>query len=486
LSATPQTVSGIDRRRDPRTDLHLNVILLQEGQRPRGCRVLNVSKSGMFLEWSDTRDTGKTAAQHFKRGDAIKILFSFRTASGRKHLELPSQVMRTEGKGIGIAFDEPQQVIDELVGSFETQGKTKPRIGAEQTSQNPEHGIFSDDVDAPDNTSQDPMNSRNALTENDDPMAAFDSLPDIDDPQTPGNVTFDYGDGGAESGIGEDQFVEVISELHAEHRTLARRLSKVGRFIGLLTAVVVAANGYYFYETHRQISSLQGRLAKTEESLAARISTPVSVNVRKVDTGKIAGQLAALNTAVSQLREKLDPLVRQTAAPAAIVSAQPPTPTPHQEQGPLSAEKPLEDPPSKPATARSPIHTVDPSTPPEGSGKPDTGQEKAPAETASTAQVAARSPTPTVERPPSRPAPKQSTGPWVINLLALKREKAAERFVAKARQQGISVAMDKAEGKKGTFWRLRIVGFGSARDAKKYAEEITPRLGLKSTWISKQ
>jgi cell division septation protein DedD len=77
-------------------------------------------------------------------------------------------------------------------------------------------------------------------------------------------------------------------------------------------------------------------------------------------------------------------------------------------------------------------------------------------------------------------------GPWVLNLVSLFDQAAANDFVGKARSSGIPVEQNQMLVKGKPVWRLQVSGFASREAARRYAEANKNKLGVKNVWIFKR
>ncbi len=87
------------------------------------------------------------------------------------------------------------------------------------------------------------------------------------------------------------------------------------------------------------------------------------------------------------------------------------------------------------------------------------------------------------------PAQPQSIGnndSWVINLVSLYDQAAAERFTGKARAQGIRADTNQVSVKGQQIWRVQISGFSTRDEASAYGDTSKKKLGLNSVWIFKK
>jgi len=99
------------------------------------------------------------------------------------------------------------------------------------------------------------------------------------------------------------------------------------------------------------------------------------------------------------------------------------------------------------------------------------------------------------ERPPQvspnaaaapNPAPAAPEGPWVLNLVSIYDQAAADQFASKARSAGIPVEQNQALVNGKQVWRLQVSGFASREAANHYGDTSKKKLGLKNVWIFKR
>jgi hypothetical protein len=88
--------------------------------------------------------------------------------------------------------------------------------------------------------------------------------------------------------------------------------------------------------------------------------------------------------------------------------------------------------------------------------------------------------------PPARRQDAVASGPWVLNLVSLYDQTAADQFADKAHEAGIPVEQNPAEVKGKRVWRLQVSGFDSREAASHYADANKHKLGLKTVWIFKR
>lgn len=85
--------------------------------------------------------------------------------------------------------------------------------------------------------------------------------------------------------------------------------------------------------------------------------------------------------------------------------------------------------------------------------------------------------------PVDKPAKK---GPWVINLMSLYDQAAADRFAQRAKSMGIPVEQNRTLVKGKPVWRLQVSGFDSRDQASAYGDANKTKLSLKNVWIFKR
>ena len=89
---------------------------------------------------------------------------------------------------------------------------------------------------------------------------------------------------------------------------------------------------------------------------------------------------------------------------------------------------------------------------------------------------------PQVEAAPSTGDTDKSC-PWVVNLVSLYDQAAAERFAQRAKNLGIPVEQQVAQVNGKQVWRLQVAGFDSRDEASAYGDAHKGEIGLKKVWI---
>jgi cell division septation protein DedD len=118
-------------------------------------------------------------------------------------------------------------------------------------------------------------------------------------------------------------------------------------------------------------------------------------------------------------------------------------------------------------------HRADADAPPEHDGV--AGQSAATVQVNSAPEATA----PAIDKPAKK-------GPWVINLVSLYDQAAADRFAQRAKSVGIPVEQNRALVKGKPVWRLQVSGFDSRDQASTYGNANKSKLSLKKVWIFKR
>jgi len=77
-------------------------------------------------------------------------------------------------------------------------------------------------------------------------------------------------------------------------------------------------------------------------------------------------------------------------------------------------------------------------------------------------------------------------GPWVLNLVSLYDQAAADRFTEKARAKGIHADTNQFSVKGQQVWRVQVGGFTTRDEASAYGDTSREKLGLTRVWIFKK
>jgi len=87
--------------------------------------------------------------------------------------------------------------------------------------------------------------------------------------------------------------------------------------------------------------------------------------------------------------------------------------------------------------------------------------------------------------PPAIDKPAKK-GPWVVNLVSLYDQAAADRFAQRAKSVGIPVEQNRTLVRGKPVWRVQVSGFDSRDQASAYGNANKSKLSLKKIWIFKR
>ena len=79
----------MDRRRETRVPVNLNAVVVNDKVLPVGCRVGNISSTGILLRHEGSEDQSK-----IKADDKVEIRISLKQDDGRRVIQLPLTVIR--------------------------------------------------------------------------------------------------------------------------------------------------------------------------------------------------------------------------------------------------------------------------------------------------------------------------------------------------------------------------------------------------------
>jgi len=105
----------LDRRREPRVPVNLNATVVNDKVLPIGCRVGNVSSTGMLLRHEGGEDHAKIEAD-----DEVEVRVSLKQNDERKVVQLPLTVVRQSENSLGGRFPQAQPELMELVEPYRT------------------------------------------------------------------------------------------------------------------------------------------------------------------------------------------------------------------------------------------------------------------------------------------------------------------------------------------------------------------------------
>lgn len=399
----------MERRRFARIAVNLNVALLDDGAMPRGCRVRDVSRGGMLLQFEHP---GSDIP--YEPGQTVKVRASLKDGEQRRILMLPATVRRVEEKGLGIEFVQPQAEMMQLLEPYELDRDTparQPVIAAEREEAAAASGTHAFAAARP--RHRDSLGKGGArLAER--IAAAREAI--------------------ASSGHLNSQAAPAAGA--ASGRTADRRMLHIGLASLAIAVAIVIFDLAGSASTRHRLAALEMAAHRQAEALA-------DVQIR-LTADRDKEQLVSLDKRLDRLAVSVAALETVKLLPAGSEAAVP-SGTVHGDNRVLRA----------PAAAP--------------------GQSETSPETLSPPPVSA-----------AAPAAGSGEGSWVINLVSLYDQAAADRFARRAGDLGIAVEQNQAQVQGRPVWRLQIAGFASRNEALAYSEANKDKLGLKKVWIFKR
>ena len=76
-------------------------------------------------------------------------------------------------------------------------------------------------------------------------------------------------------------------------------------------------------------------------------------------------------------------------------------------------------------------------------------------------------------------------GAWSVNLASFRNEDAADQALGELRASGVRAEKQRVTSDGRTWYRLRVTGFGSQREAEAYGRKVEAETGMRDTWVSK-
>jgi hypothetical protein len=451
----------MERRRQARTPVNINALLIGEKTVPKGCRVINVSQHGMML-YCDA--DGRLAT--FKTGDNVDIHLTVQHAGEQKKLTIPSQVRHVAENSVDVEFHHPDAILMDLIESYRVSDQ---------------HKLVA------------------ALGHNSKSTASVTPI-----------SNGDFGSSG--------------EPLKHPGQTSGQTNSYRPFYLGLLSlilALCIITGGYvYTASIDSRISILEAVTERQSDTLSDLQNRVFSASLQEGRYASLNARITALGDAFANLEEKLTLLIPESAtltetgtppidAVTAADSQQPVLITPTElKTGPAS------EPEGQPVAAG--IEAIDTSgtesadipesdvgktpQPASASTEPAITVEQTEELTDSPAVSAAEKPSAasrqadetaaaTATADDTGAAPETTspgTGPWTINLMSSPDKAYVERFATRARAQDFNVVISKAEVRGRLYWRLQVPGFNSSADAKDHAEPVKQALGIKDVWIHKK
>jgi cell division septation protein DedD len=87
---------------------------------------------------------------------------------------------------------------------------------------------------------------------------------------------------------------------------------------------------------------------------------------------------------------------------------------------------------------------------------------------------------------PEPAAATAGSGGWVVNVASSSQHAAIEALQRKLRQQDIQTELQRLDGSGASRYRLRVTGFTSHGEARRYASRLAQKAGIEGAWVSKR
>lgn len=451
----------MDRRRQARTKVDVNALLIGEKTVPKGCRVVNVSQNGMQLQCDDD---GRLLT--FKEGDSVEVYLSIQHEGRLKKLTIPSWVRHVATNSVDVEFHKPDSALVDLIESYRSSEQHKVEASLGRTDRR----VAGNRPPPPVITGQ--TSTRIAVQEHKPPVRPFYSVL-LATVFIACVIT-----GGYVYTASIDSRISTLENLSKRQATeMSEIQSRIfsaslqeGRYNSLNARMTAIADAILGIEEKLELGStsnftttLHDRMRSgdnpfADQSLAANVAPP--------DNGKVTTRREAEIPSQRAVQEQIGAAaassggsastVQDTAKPA-LGKAAPPARQPapvSRTRAPVQAEA---------AKVAAPV------TQPAAT---------AAAETAGDSDRTAATP---VETPAATPA-----GPWVINLISSTDKAYVERFSRTSNTDRFNAVMSSATVRGRLYWRLQITGFESATAARARADDVKQALGMKEVWIFKQ
>ncbi len=225
-----------------------------------------------------------------------------------------------------------------------------------------------------------------------------------------------------------------------------------------------------FSALESRIDTIQQEVSKLHDAILASSDPQETANLKQ--------ELIALTEEVVELRGKLLKVENMRAAAPAAVASTTPTPVPTRSTQPQPA-------PSKPSTATPAANETLSSS---ADTTPSTSTKAAPAATPAGGEASASEPAvaETQEVPtPSRGETMDAPGEWGINLRSYATHALAEKGRQQLLEEDIETVIREADVSGKTWYRLRLEGFGSSAEAKRFINNRLAENGFSGAWISR-
>jgi hypothetical protein len=460
------TEQPTDRRRQTRTPVDINALLIGEKTVPRGCRVINVSQYGMLLY---CEADGRLST--FNDGDNVDIHLTVQHAGKQKKLTIPSYVRRVADNSVDVEFHHPDPILMDLIESYRVSGEHRLEASLGQNHTQPEIH----------------------------PRA-----------------------GATGKGPRQPPELRVPDTGPGPQKPFFRGL------LFLLFTLCVAGGGYiYTASIDSRIGALEttsGKLGTDVQDLKKRI---FSASLQEGRYASLNARITALGDDFARLEDKLTLLVPAsrspgttssnstspqkpvTAVPSATSRMAQPSPSPGQKARPI-ASAPLAGPAEAaaadaneaatvqtvpPHTGSAATHAVSSPAPAPEARRAEPGADSTPATATTSVAERGSAAQPDVTAAPAQGSPSgvennqtayPASGPWVINLASSPRKGDITRMATIAAAADIPTHIEQAEVKGRHYWRLQTGGYPSLAVARTAAAPIKAALKLDNVWFLKK
>lgn len=441
----------MERRRQARTPVNINALLIGEKTVPKGCRVMNVSQNGMQLQ---CEADGRLLT--FKDGESVDVHLSILHDGKQKKLTIPSWVRHVAANSVDVEFHRTDPQLVDLIEGF-------------RTSEN--HRIEA------------------SLGRADRRVAAGRAAV----ANTAGTTAPDR--------LG----MQAVAQKPASRPFYSVVLAAV--FI-----VCVITGGYvYTASIDSRITTLETMSERQSTAITELQDKLFGASLQEGRYASLNARMTALNDAFVSLENRLARAIPSTAKtlgdrpPATEPAAQQPkAAVPQNDSSSVEAKKPTDTPATATDNVQRPTRlasqkrddrvksVVETQAAASASlpavEKPETPVKAAePDKLVAAPAVAPESDSPTKDEPQvATKKPGGRKGAWVINLISSPDKTYVENFSRESGAAKHEAVLNSATVNGKVYWRLQITGFESAAAAGKHAESVKQALGVKDVWIFKQ
>ena len=444
----------MERRRQARTPVNINALLIGEKTVPKGCQVINVSQNGMQLQCSAD---GRLLT--FNEGDSVDVHLTIQHEGKQKKIAIPSWVRHVAANSIDVEFHQPDPQLVDLIESYRVSeqhkleaslGRMDRRIASNRPSGNEKLPAQA---------------AKPAQKQNNRPFYSLILA-----------IVFAVCviTGGYVYTASIDSRISTLETLSKRHSTeLAEMQNRIfsaslqeGRYASLNARMSAIVDAIVSLEDRLSPDRANSAGAPLHDKLRTAKIPPGEHKLKDTATGSMS--VAAEDSGSASARRQDISVPKTAIHEVAETASMEPT---------NQATSPVAPPAAVPGETDIPASKT-------------TRQTSTLAATASaegTTPIIDRtdSATGTTQRIESSEAPAHD-GPWVINLLSSRDRAYVEQFSKKSDAARYSAVLNSAMVKGKQYWRLQITGFDSAAAARKRAETVKQELGIKDVWIFKQ